>query len=359
MFKRSGVWWTCIRHNGRKIQKSLETSDRKLAKAIEAKVRTEIVVEKYFKELVGRNKTFRDMLDRLMRDHAPTVSDSQQRSYATSSKHLLKFFGDMKLLSISSDTISEYKVLRREAGLKPATINREVAMLSKAFSMAVKKWKWIACNPASDVEREKEDNERDRWLTAEEEECLLEMSPKWLSDIILFNLQTGLRQDELLSLTWDRVDMLRKTIIINVTKNGKPKTIPLNKTALGILESKAKVITIRNKIVFHSNSGTKIDKHNLRRAFVIAMKEAGIEDFTFHSLRHTFATRLAQGGVDLYKISKLLGHKDISTTQRYAHHCPESLRDGVAILEADYNLTTVERKTAISDEGNCHKSFGG
>jgi Site-specific recombinase XerD len=143
-------------------------------------------------------------------------------------------------------------------------------------------------------------------------------------------------------LTWDRVDdMFRRIILIKDTKNGKPRTIPLNKTALGILESKTRVISIRNKIVFHSKCGTEIDKHNLRRALVIAKVRPGIEDFTFHGLRHTFATRLAQSGVDLYKISKLLGHKDIKTTQRYAHHCPDSLRDGVDILEADYVSTTI------------------
>jgi len=80
---------------------------------------------------------------------------------------------------------------------------------------------------------------------------------------------------------------------------------------------------------------------------VIAMERAGIEDFTYHGLRHTFATRLAQSGVDLYKISKLLGHKDIKTTQRYAHHCPESLRDGVEVLEVDCNMTAVAKKMTI------------
>ena len=200
-------------------------------------------------------------------------------------------------------------------------------------------------NPVSRVPKEKEDNERDRWLTVDEEVCLLENSPDWRRDIILFNLQTGLKQDELLSLTWDRANIFRKTILIKDTKNGKPKTIPLNKTALGILGRKAKVISIKSKIVFHSKSGTKIDKHNLRRAFVNAMEKAGIEDFTYHGLLHTFATRLAQSGVDLYKISKLLGHKDIKTTQRYAHHCPDSLQDGVEILETDYVLTTVGVKS--------------
>ncbi len=361
MFKRkdSDLWWMSIRHNGRKIQKSLETPDRKLAKAIEAKVRTELVEGTYFEKPIGRDKTFSQLIDRFMKEHAPKVSVGQQRSYSTSSKHLLKFFGEANLLSISPKMISRYKVLRREAGLKPATINREVAMLSKAFNLAIREWEWLEINPVSRVSKEKEDNERDRWLSVDEEVSLLDNSPEWLRDIILFNLHTGLRQDELLSLLWDRVDLFRKTILIADTKNGKPRTIPLNKTALGILESKSRVISIRSRIVFHSKSGTKIDKHNLRRAFVTAKERASIEDFTFHGLRHTFATRLAQSGVDLYKISKLLGHKDIKTTQRYAHHCPDSLRDGVEILETDYVLTTVEKKTAISGVGNCHKSLGG
>ena len=77
---------------------------------------------------------------------------------------------------------------------------------------------------------------------------------------------------------------------------------------------------------------------NFLRAFYNIVDRAKIEDFRFHDLRHTFATRLAQAGVDLYKIAKLLGHKDIKMTQRYSHHCPESLRDGVEVLD---KVTTV------------------
>ncbi len=69
------------------------------------------------------------------------------------------------------------------------------------------------------------------------------------------------------------------------------------------------------------------------RAYYNAVKRAKITDFKFHDLRHTFATRLAQAGIDLYMISKLLGHKDIKMTQRYSHHCPESLRSGVEVLD--------------------------
>jgi len=136
------------------------------------------------------------------------------------------------------------------------------------------------------------------------------------------------------------------------SKNGKPRTVPLNQDVIDILMQKSKVRSIKNDLVFTSSIGTKIDSDNLRRTLNSALKRAGIKDVTPHTLRHTFATRLAQRGVDIYKIAKLLGHKDIRMTLRYAHHSPDSLRDGVRILESDYNLTTVERKREVLNAGN-------
>jgi len=76
--------------------------------------------------------------------------------------------------------------------------------------------------------------------------------------------------------------------------------------------------------------------------FESVLKKADIQNFHFHDLRHTFATWLAQRGVDIYKISKLLGHRDIRRTQRYSHHSPESLRDGIQALASGQNLVTVD-----------------
>ncbi|GAN34857.1 MAG: site-specific integrase [Candidatus Brocadia sp. AMX2] len=349
MYKRGGVWWTCIRYGGKKIQRSLETADKKLAQAIEAKIKTEIVEGKYFEKLTGNSKTFTDMMEKFMKEHAPSVSISMQRSYSASLKHLIPFFGTSKLSSISPKMISEYKVLRKSEEAKPATVNRELAMLSKAFNLAVKEWEWIKDNPVSKVPKEKEGNDRDRWLADDEKKRLLNVSPPWLRNIIIFDLHTGLRQGELLSLQWNRVNLLRRTIIIQETKSGKPRTIPLNQVAFDILTEKSKIRNIKNDLVFSSGVGNKIDRHNLRRAFNIAIEKAGLRDFHFHDLRHTFATRLAQKGIDIYKISKLLGHHDIRMTQRYSHHCPDSLRDGVQILEADYNLTTLEEKREVAN----------
>ena len=100
------------------------------------------------------------------------------------------------------------------------------------------------------------------------------------------------------------------------------------------------------KVLEHKRS---IDSDNLGRAIKSVLEKVYIQDFHFHDLRHTFATRLAQRGIDIYKISKLLGHKDIRMTQRYAHHCPESLRDGVQVLEFGHNLVTVGESRNVSN----------
>jgi len=344
MYKRSGIWYICLRNNGKKVQRSLKTGDRKVARAIEAKIRTEIAEGKYFERLIGQNKTFKDMMDKFFKEYLPTISTNSQEAYKYYLKNLNRFFGNPGLMSITPRVVSKYKLYRREYGASPSTVNRELYMLSKAFSLAVKEWEWLSGNPVSKVQKERENNAVDRWLTEQEERRLLENSPDWLRDIIVFALNTGLRQDELLSLEWSRVNLLRKTILISQTKNNKPHTLPLNSIALNVLLQKheGKVISLKNDLVFASQVDTKIGRRNLTRAFTKALERAEINGFTWHCLRHTFATRLAQNGVDIYKIAKLLNHKDLKNTQRYSHHCPESLMDGVQVLEKfDFNLTSM------------------
>jgi integrase len=348
MYKRGDVWWTCISRKGRKIQKSLETSDKKLAKDIEAKIRAEIIEGSYFEKLIGNNKTFKDMMEKFRKEHFPTVSENMRKSYTTSLKHLIPFFGKSILMSISPKMVSRYKVLRKGEGVKPATINRELSMLSKGFNVAINEWEWLKDNPVSRVSKEKEGNGRDRWLRKDEERRLIDNSPEWLREIIIFSLNTGLRQGELASLEWSRVDIAKETILVNKTKNGEQRTVPLNKCALKVIEKMSRVRNIKNDYVFRNRDGGKVNPISLGATFRRALEKAKITDFRFHDLRHCFATRMAQEGIDIYKISKLLGHKDIKMTQRYAHHCPESLRSAVEVLGFDYNLTTVEEKRNLN-----------
>ena len=243
-------------------------------------------------------------------------------------------------------------------GLAPYSIRYRLVLLSHAFKLAIRDWEWIRENPLERVSRVKVNNERDRWLTLEEENRLLDVcvigtptEPRyWLREIVTFALNTGMRQDEILSLKWPNVDLFRKTATVVRSKNGEKRTIPMNNRVFELLKLKAKVRGIKSDYVFASRVGTKIHHRNLRRAFYQALERAEIEDFKFHDLRHTFATRLVQAGIDLYKVSRLLGHKDIKMTQRYAHHHTESLRDGVEVLDSDRESITILSQSGQNKE---------
>ena len=118
------------------------------------------------------------------------------------------------------------------------------------------------------------------------------------------------------------------------SKNGTRRTIPLNATVYELLAAKQATTGALRGPVFRTPLGNELQLRYLVREFCEARNRAGIPDFRFHDMRHTFATRLVQRGVDLYKVQRLLGHKTSMMTQRYAHHSPESLREGVNVLDA-------------------------
>jgi integrase len=254
--------------------------------------------------------------------------------------HLRAFFGDATLLAdITPRLVVEYKNRRYQDGVSPATVNRALATLKKAFNLAVREWEWCHRNPVLSVSMEREHNARDRWLSLEEEDRLLAACAPWLRDLVTFALNTGMRMGEILALTWQGVDLTRRTVTVFRSKNGERRTIPMNQKVFALLTEKAKVRSIQTNLVFPSKTQTLLESGHLRRSFRLALKKAGIMDFHFHDLRHTFATRLVQAGVELYKVQRLLGHKSPIMTQRYAHHYPESLRDGVETLDRPWPVS--------------------
>ncbi|OGQ50784.1 MAG: hypothetical protein A3J24_01550 [Deltaproteobacteria bacterium RIFCSPLOWO2_02_FULL_53_8] len=347
LYKRGQVWWMQFTYQGRLVRKSTEVSDKKLAGKIHAKVTTQIAEGKWFERLPGEDKTLGDLLERYVSDHSvPNKAPSTVRLDRAIVKDILAYFGDIPLKEVTPNRISSYKSVCRAKGLAPSSVRYRLCVLRHAFNLAIREWEWVKDNPATRVSKDKVDNARDRWLTIEEEERLLNASVLyatgeknvkiphyWAQEIVIVALNTGMRQDEILSLRWPDVDLFRKTVAIIRSKNGEKRTIPMSQRVFELLKEKARVRNIRSDLVFASEAGTKIHDRNLRRAFFNALERSGIADFKFHDLRHTFATRLVQAGVDLYTVSKLLGHKDIKMSQRYAHHCPESLRSGVAVLD--------------------------
>jgi len=349
IYKRGKVWWMSITYEGRQIRRSTETTDKKLAMKVYAKVLTEITEGKWFEKRPQEDRTFREMMEKYLGEYSILKTPHGQLRDRSASVHLLGFFGDTLLKAITPPLIVDYKSMRRKKGVKPATIERELCIMKRAFNLAIREWEWVDRNPVARVSKERFNNQIDRWLSAEEEERLLGASPVWLREIIVFALNTGMRQGEILDLRWPYVDLSRRTATVMRSKNGDRRTIPLNGQAMEALKARGKVRHIKSDYVFASKVGSRLEKRNLARAFYLAMDRAVVENFRFHDLRHTFATRLAQAGVDIYTIAKLLGHKDIRMTQRYAPHCTESLRGGVDVLEGF--ITILSQSGEIKEKG--------
>jgi integrase len=243
--------------------------------------------------------------------------------------------------------IEKYKLTRKEEEAGPATINRELACLRHMFNMALK-WKKAQVNPVREVKFLKEPEEKDRILSEEEEVRLLEAvrtghKSKHLEAIILTALNTGMRKGEIFNLKWSNVDFKNGVVtVVDKFKNGKIRSIPMNKVLTATLEGAKKVS--KGDYVFLNNGKPYTD---VKTGWWTALKNAGIEGFTFHGLRHTFGSRLGMRGIDIKAIAELMGHTDIKMTQRYSHPTPEYKKKAVEALE---KVTTIFTTEAIPEE---------
>jgi integrase len=332
LYRRGATWWLRFCYQGKQIRRSLETEDKKLAERISHKILGQVAEGKWFDISKENEKTFGQLMDRYMIEHSKPKKKSWKRDDVSLS-HLLPFFGDQTLEGVTPGLISKYKSQRLQDGAKPATLNRELSLIKHAFNLALKEWDWAKENPCCRVKMERENNERERVLGYDEEERLLEACPQWLKEIVIFALDTGAREGEILALNMKSIDLFRKVGTILQGKAGQYKTIPLTSRLIEILKSKIKVRHLHHDLVSPSQNGMRITDTNLGRAFRGALRKAKIENFHFHDLRHTFASRCVQGGIDLSVVQKYLGHKDPRMVQRYAHHSVESLRSGIEVLE--------------------------
>jgi integrase len=140
-------------------------------------------------------------------------------------------------------------------------------------------------------------------------------------------LTTGMRRGEILGLKWDYMRLENRLIILPVTKNNTVRVLPINDTLYRILSEMAREASY----VFGNGNGGHIG--DIKHSFTSACKKAGITDFRFHDLRHTYASHLAMRGVHIRPLQELLGHKTLAMTQRYSHLAPEQLQNAVKLLD--------------------------
>jgi integrase len=161
-----------------------------------------------------------------------------------------------------------------------------------------------------------------------------------LADLIELSLFTGLRQSEALELTWDRVDRSRGVLLLEVTKSGRRRQVPLNEAADTVLARRGPK---DDGMVFASNNWDRY-----RTAWDFAVKRAKLTDLHWHDLRHTFASWAVQRRVSLYELKELLGHSTLTMVKRYAHLAPEHLRAAAAALDGVLSVSEPDTKETAS-----------
>ena len=257
-------------------------------------------------------------------------SAAHKRSYKSDQtifRRLHRYFAGRTLAEITPALIERYQTQRLEQ-VAPSTCNREVAALKCLFNRAIRDGKATE-NPVKAVKLLTENNTRTRYLTDAEGPALFAALPDRFKALVTVALHTGLRRGELLGLRWEDVDFHTNTLTVARSKHGEARRLPMNALVRQVLQDlrRDQITAARTRTegereilsahVFCDRSGNRYSY--LSSFFCHAVRQAGIPNFRFHDLRHTFASRLAMAGVDLYTISTLLGHKTPGLAARYSH----------------------------------------
>jgi integrase len=236
--------------------------------------------------------------------------------------HLREAFGELLLKDVTPDKVNIYleEKLKRYS---PSTCRYHLSLLKHAFNVAAKQWRILPDNPLRDVKLPvKVQNERKRYLTPQEMERLLAAcSPHW-KRLILTALHTGMRKNEIVSLKWEQIRLEERCLLLDETKNGEGRPVPLNGTMVALLnevKTEQESAGIVSSFVFVNPYNGKPYRRDSDAGWYTALKRAGLSDVHFHDLRHTVASYLRMQGVDLLTLPELLGHKDGRMTKRYAH----------------------------------------
>lgn len=238
------------------------------------------------------------------------------------------YLRSLTLDEISGDVVWKVTQGEMDRGCKPATVNSCLAALRALLRMARDEWQWIDNFPK--IRLLGGEVERDRWLTQEEADRLVSACPPHLAALIRFALATGCRAREITNLEWDRVDLARGHAWLNQTKNGTPRGVPLNRDAVAVLQQQIGqhpryCFTYRGKPITHG-----LTNH----AWQNATRKAGLENFRFHDLRHTWASWHRQSGTTCDELKELGGWKTRSMVDRYAKFATEHLAVAAARIEA-------------------------
>jgi integrase len=327
LYQRGKSWYYDFQYWSERYTGCIGPVSRTVAKEILAKKKAEAVEGRYALPSKKPSPRFEDIAEEYLRYYQANRRPRSAERHEMAYRALKPFFGGKRLADITPLLIERYKRVRKDQKRSEVTVNRELAFLKNLFTQAIT-WGKATENPVKQVRLFREDNARTRFLTEEEEASLLAYCNAQLKPLVITALHTGFRKSELLSLKWGNIDFRHHLIKVEAayTKTHEARSVPMSETLTATLK--------RLKISATTDAATSVFGYRqMTKTFARAVQRAGIANFTFHDLRHTFASRLVMAGVDLATIKELMGHKQITMTLRYAHLAPGHKRSAIGVLD--------------------------
>jgi integrase len=338
------VWALDFTVNGKRVVKSTGTANRKEAERILHTIQGKIASNRFhLEELYQEGVHIGKFFSEYFLYAASLKKDSTLYNERNIARDFMEYTGDVTLDFLHNPRFLDQWRAHLLSKIRPATFNIRRRFLHAALNIAVK-WKYIRENPMTKVPKAKSDEKR-LFMTDDELTKVFNLIDSDLKtlrvkrhlrflrefrNLVIFLLNTGLRRREALHLKRNDLDFVHNLIHVVETKTGRTRVIPMNKTSKEIL------------LQLEEHLFGKMNLEHVSRKFGIYVGRAKMENFRLHSLRHTFATNLIAAGVDIYTVSRLLGHSDIRTTMIYAKSNVDVMKKAVMLLDAPMSQTEVK-----------------
>ena len=267
------------------------------------------------------NITVGELIKRYARDVVPQFKGHNPAQYRCNT--LRRMLGQVRVAELTPAILASYRDERLKT-IQPNSLRREFGLLSSAINTAVIDWGIpISSNPVQFVRVPKFDDRRDRRLEDGEEARLLNAAPPQFQRYIIVALETAMRRSEILRIRKSQINFDKRTLLIPVTKNGKPRTIPLSTRAIKVL---LQIFPYPNVISFERDPLIfTFSLRMFRRTFDRIREELGMKDWRPHDMRHEATSRLFERGFSIVEVASITGHEDLKMLKRYTHIRPETL----------------------------------
>ena len=345
---KHGIWQISLRTpSGQRFRRTAGTADRREAQELHDKLKHEL----WRQEKLGEKP-------KRLWDEACIrwLQENQGKKSLDSDKIKIRLLPELRGLLLEDMTRDLIHSVVNRKTCSGSTKNRYFALIRAILNKCVNEWDWL--DKAPKLKLHKEPKKRIRWLYPEEAQRLVHALAHlpYMQHLVIFSLATGLRQANVLNLKWEQIDLRRQVAWIypDQAKAGKAIGVPLNHTAMQVLMDRPRV----SDYVFTHSKGERV-KSISSRVWREALEKAGIEDFRWHDLRHTWASWLVQQGTPLAALKEMGGWESVEMVQRYAHLAPEHLSQHARLIDSSMppGIGLVQNFAKVQNQQNADKQI--